>query len=362
MKTLKKILLGLNILAAALLILVYFSVYISPEKTLLVALLPFIYIILLIVNSVFVVIWLFLNWKLSLVSFVAIVIGIKFLNLVFPLGSILSSENKPGDLKIMTYNVMLFGLYNWDENANIKWKIINEIKEEDPDILCLQEAYWNKTNKSFVTIDSIKLVLDTKFVFKSAMATAVGGQNFGLVTISKFPIVYERSTKFDSSYNGFIITDLLINKDTVRVYNCHLQSIQLDQNDYTVIETFAEKDDNTKIKIILKKFLSSYKKRASQAEMIAASIDSSKYPVFVCGDFNDGPLTYTYFKISKGLKDSFSTNGKYPGYTWENFKLKQRIDYILYDDKFDCTSHKVINKSLSDHFSVVGEFNFPKSD
>jgi endonuclease/exonuclease/phosphatase (EEP) superfamily protein YafD len=91
--------------------------------------------------------------------------------------------------------------------------------------------------------------------------------------------------------------------------------------------------------------------------MVRASIDSCSYPIFVCGDFNDGPLTYTYFKIAKGLRDSYSSKGKYPGYTWDNFKIKQRIDYILYDDAFDCTSHKVIQSELSDHYAVVAEFD-----
>ncbi len=365
MKALKKTAFILNILAAILLFACYFSVYVSPEKTVAVALLPFIYIGLLIANLFFVLLWLFISWKYSLISAITILIGIKFLGLIFPVLSYFGGENKSGEIKIMTYNVMVFGLYDWKENNTIKSDILSLIKNENPDIVCLQEAYWNGSNRNFVTIDSVKKVTGAEYEFRSAMATAVGGQNFGLATVSRYPVVNTYSHKFDDSYNGFIYTDLIIKEDTVsiikedtvRVYNCHLQSIQLNQNDYTIIEEISDSDDNTKVKIVLKKYLKSLTKRAKQAELIRASIDSCNYPVFVCGDFNDGPLTYTYFKIAKGLRDSFCSKGKYPGYTWENFKIKQRIDYILFDKSFTCASHKIIKEELSDHYAVVGEFD-----
>lgn len=357
MKTLKVIALVLNIVFAVLLIASYFSVYISPEKTLAVALLPFVYIILVITNLVFVIFWLFVKWKYSFISAISVMAGIKFFGLIFPVLSFFGESSKSGEFKIMTYNVMVFGLYDWKENNNIKADILNLIKRENADIICLQEVYWNSSNRNFVTLDSIKKITESEFEFRSAMATAVGGQNFGLATISRYQIVNTYSHKFDDSYNGFIFTDLIINKDTVRVYNCHLQSIQLNQNDYTIIEELTESDDNTKVKIVLKKYLKSLKSRAKQAEIVRASIDSCAYPVFVCGDFNDGPLTYTYFKIAKGLRDTYCSKGKYPGFTWENFKIKQRIDYILFNDKYKCISHKVIKEKLSDHFPVVAEFN-----
>jgi len=356
LKTIKRTALFINIIVAAILIIVYVSVRISPEKTLAVALLPFVYVGLVAINLCFVIGWLFVKWKYSLISITAILIGIKFINLIFPVTSLISAGGKTPDFKIMSYNVMVFGLYSWQDNPQIKANILKTIHSANPDILCLQEAYWNNKSKSFITLDSIAILLETDNIYRSSIATAVGGQNFGLATISKYPIVNTFAHKFNNSFNGFIYTDILLNKDTVRVYNLHLQSIQLNQNDYTVIEEFAEFDDKTKIKTVLKKYLSSLKSRARQAEMVSASIDSCSYPVFVCGDFNDGPLTYTYFRISKGLKDSFASKGKYPGHTWDNFNIKQRINYILFDKRYKCVSHVIIKTEDSDHFAIVAGF------
>jgi len=356
-KTFKRIVLITNIVVAMMLIACYFSVFISPAKTLVVSLFPFIYTGLLITNIVFVVLWIFLKWKYSLISALSIVAGVKFIGLIFPILSFFGAESKPGDFKIMTYNVMVFGLYNWQQNTNIKAGIIRIIKEENPDIICLQEVYWNKSDKNFITLDSVKIVLNANYDYRFTTSTAVGGQNYGLATISRFEIINSYSHQFENSRNAFIYNDLLVLGDTVRIYNCHLQSIQLNQNDYTVIEEFTEADENLKMKIVLKKYLKSLVKRSAQVEIVRASIDSCNYPVFVCGDFNDGPLTYTYFTMAKGLRDSYSSKGKYPGYTWDNFKIKQRIDYILYNKNYKCTSHKIIQQELSDHYPVVAEFD-----
>ncbi len=331
MKTIKKILLILNIITALLLLSVYLTVNISPEKISILSLLPFVYVILLGVNVFFVVFWIIFKWKRALISLISILLVIKYITLIFPLSGLLSTNNseKP-DFTIMSYNVMIFGYYDWQNNQKIKSDIMQVIENESPTILCLQEAYWNEENKNFATINLLKQKLDFRYSFRSAMSKAVAGQNFGLVTFSKYPIINSYSYKFKNSFNGYIYNDIIINDDTVRIYNAHLQSINFNQEDYAVIEKISEYDNNPKLKNIIKKYLSSLTQRAKQSEELRTSIDSCKYPVFICGDFNDSPLTYTYNTITNGLNDSFVKKGQYPGYTWEKFKIKQRIDYIIF--------------------------------
>lgn len=255
----------------------------------------------------------------------------------------------------MTYNVKGFDLYNWEKNS--KSKMLKIVKDENPDIVCFQEAYWNSNNKNFITIDSVKYLLSTNFAYKSAMSSSVGGQNFGFATVSKYPIINSFSCKFENSSNGFIFTDIVIKNDTVRVYNCHLQSIHLDSDDFSAIKQMFEDELNPEVKGVVKKYVKAYKKRADQSRIVKESIDSCKYAVFVCGDFNDGPLTYTYSKIIAGLKDSYTEKGKFPGFTWDNHKIRQRIDYILFDEKFKCTDHNIIKEKYSDHYAISAGFD-----
>lgn len=362
MKKFKKIIFFLNVIFALLLIAIHFAINISPEKSIIYAFIPMSFFLLLGINMLFVIFWIIFKWKLVLISLIASIITIKFINLIIPFTSFTNFSEKEGaDLKLMTYNVMVFGLYDWRNNVNKKSDILKLINEEQPHFVCLQEAFWLDNNKNFRTVDSIMLILDTKFLYKKEMANAVGGQNFGLVTVSKYPIINTYSHKFNGSFNGFIYTDILFNNDTIRVYNCHLQSIHLDQNDYTVMKSLKESDLNKEMLQLVNKYLRSYQKRASQADMIRASIDSCRYKVFVCGDFNDFPVSYTYNKICGGLKDSFTSRGKFPGGTLNTFKIKQRIDFILYDKDFKCTDYKIIEKNYSDHYPLVAEFKLKKT-
>ena len=358
MKIFKTIVLIINIVFATLLILIYFSVHISPETTLAVSLLPLAFVVLLGINLAFVIFWIIFNWKWLFVSLISIFAGLKFVNLVFPILSLFSLNTNDGDFKIMSYNVQIFGWYDWENNLDLKADILKLIEVENPDVLCMQEAYWNKEKRNFVTLDSIQLNIDCEYIYASPMATARGGQKFGLVTISRYPIVNSFSHRFNKSNNGFTYCDILFNEDTVRVYNCHLQSLHLSSDDISVFSKSTSASDNERAIGVLKTYLKSLRTRAKQAEMISASMDSTHYPVFLCGDFNDIPLSYAYFTISKGLKDSFATNGSFPGYTWDNFHIKQRIDYILYSKDYNCTDYKVIKKNLSDHFPITASFKY----
>ncbi|MCK9254293.1 MAG: endonuclease/exonuclease/phosphatase family protein [Bacteroidales bacterium] len=359
MKIFKRILLITNIISSIVLLCVYGIEFIPVSKFLFISILPFLFTIALSINLIFLLVWIFINWKYSLISLLSILLVIKYIVLIYPISSFFSKKTNEAEFKVMTYNVMVFGLYDW-ENKNIRTDIIQLISNENPDILCLQETYWNNSNNNFKTLDLITENLNAEHIYKASMTTAKAGQNFGFATISKYPILNSYSEKFENSFNGFTYSDILLNTDTVRVYNLHLQSLEFNQKDYTVLENISEGINELKIKSLLKKYLKSVKLRINQAEIVKTTMSNCNYPIIVCGDFNDIPISYSYLKIAKNLKDSFSSKGKFPGYTWVNSKLKLRLDYILYSKDFKCSSHKVIDKELSDHFPVVAEFRFNK--
>ncbi len=332
-----KFLVFINIILAVLLIISYSLLYVSP----------------------------FFNLKSSFISLIAILIGINFIDLIIPLSGLFGESEEISDskLKVMSYNVALFGFYKPDESRQTKDSILNIIDYEQAHIVCLQEAYWG-TSKNFITINAIMRNSEYKYSNKSPLTSSAKNKHkFGLVTLSKYPITNSFSYDFPNSNNGFSYSDIAINKDTVRVYNCHLQSIRLNQNDYEIIST-VEKDknmdniDNNKAMFIFTKYLNSVSTRAQQAEMIKASIDSCKFPVIVCGDFNDFPISYSYLKLAENLNDSFVEKGGLNGGTWNKIAIPQRIDYILFSDKFTCNYHKIIKKDFSDHFPIIAGFDF----
>jgi mRNA deadenylase 3'-5' endonuclease subunit Ccr4 len=55
-------------------------------------------------------------------------------------------------IKITSYNSMLFDLYQWKKNKGNRMKILNNLAEINPDILCLQEFFTSEENNNFNNI------------------------------------------------------------------------------------------------------------------------------------------------------------------------------------------------------------------
>jgi endonuclease/exonuclease/phosphatase family metal-dependent hydrolase len=259
-------------------------------------------------------------------------------------------------LKVMSYNVKVFDLYNWSNNKKTRSQIFGLIEDESPDIACFQE-FVHRDKSDFATTDSLKKRI--KFPYANVEYTSHGRQeyHFGIAIFSKYPII--NSQRLDFGYKGnnaCIFSDIKVGADTFRIYNMHLQSIAFSKDDYKYAEDLqksTETQDIEKSKNIIKRLKKAFITRARQAEIIHESIESSPYPVIVCGDFNDTPASYTYNTISKGLNDAFIQSGTGLGKSYAGAFPSFRIDYILFSDKFKSHEFRTIKEELSDHFPVV---------
>ncbi len=86
---------------------------------------------------------------------------------------------------------------------------------------------------------------------------------------------------------------------------------------------------------------------------VADEIRQSPYPVMVCGDFNDTPNSYAYFKIRDGLQDAFHSKGFGIGATYAGISPTLRIDYIFLDRRFRVNYFDRIRKELSDDYPIL---------
>lgn len=192
-----------------------------------------------------------------------------------------------------------------------------------------------------------------------------GDHGWGTAIFSRFPIVKSGHIDFPETSNSVIWADLSVNRDTVRVFNAHLQttSITASDEDYIVNMGFmGDSTRTTQIRKMLGKLADNYTRRAGQADTLARRIAASPYPVIVCGDFNDTPVSFTYRKISHGLKDCFRESGRGYGYTFRGFLNLLRIDYILHSREIECVEYVSPDFDCSDHnpVAVKMRINSPK--
>lgn len=263
--------------------------------------------------------------------------------------------------KVMSFNVRTFNRFGWIKEPNVKKRILGLVGSEHPDILCIQEFYNNsETEGNLDTVISFLSGNDSSanYYFATALTDPkTKGSYQGEVIFSRFPVANSGKKVIDKDISNFCLwADIVMQGDTVRVFNVHMQSIRFSGKDYTYMEQLKKEQDTPDIsgfrKIIQRMKLAAIK-RSSQAAMISELIAQSPYPIILCGDFNDPPTSYTYTTISRHLIDAFVESGWGFAKTYSGVFPSFRIDNILYSVHFESSNYRTVRQKLSDHFPVV---------
>jgi endonuclease/exonuclease/phosphatase (EEP) superfamily protein YafD len=104
---------------------------------------------------------------------------------------------------------------------------------------------------------------------------------------------------------------------------------------------------------------SAFEKRADQARRVVEHLKTSPYPVIVCGDFNDTPMSYTYNQFQLLLLDAFRQSGLGLGSTYVGKLPAGRIDYLFYSAMLSVSHFKIQKQTRSDHRAVSCVFHHP---
>ncbi|WP_372793033.1 endonuclease/exonuclease/phosphatase family protein [Lutibacter sp.] len=328
-----KLIAVVNSLFAMVLLFSFLSYYISPNTISFISFLSLSLPVLILINLLFVIYWFLKLKRQFLISIIILLIGFQYITKLYSFNEkkILLST----DLKIMSYNVRMFNIYNWIDEENIDQKIYNFINEKEPDILCLQE--FNPTIK-----------IGFKFPYKYIKASKKS-KLFGHAIFSKYKIINSGSLDFLNSSNNAIFVDIIKNKDTMRVYNVHLESLSINPK-----EDYFNQENSEKLRIRVDK---AFKKQADQAELIIQHQEKITHKSIICGDFNNNAFSWVYHTLKNGKNDAFEVAGEGFGKSY-NHKFPLRIDFILADEKIEINNFKTFEVNYSDHYPIMARLNF----
>ncbi|MBM3456061.1 MAG: hypothetical protein FJX80_13110 [Bacteroidetes bacterium] len=349
---------ALSIVSFISLLLCYVSPYFHPKT---IPFLPFVglaYPIIILVNIGWLVFWAILRSKWVFFTLFVILLGGK---LHFRSFSINLTEDVPGKnkLKITSYNVRLFDIYNPDfEGAiNKRNKIFSFLKNNNADILCIQEFYRQEKPTKFETIDSLfSIIGNSKFYHERCAFIKHANQNFGIALFSKYEIIAKGDVKFKtqnkSDLNYCIYADIVKENDTFRVYNVHLKSIRLSKEYNDDLKIASTLDEKRTMLGVYRKLKIAFLDRADQARTVMEHANSSPYSTIICGDFNDTPMSYTYNIFNRKLIDAFRNTSTGIGSTYIGKIPAGRIDYIFHSPDLKSNDFQIQKEELSDHRAI----------
>lgn len=225
------------------------------------------------------------------------------------------------DIKVLTFNVK-YGDYGWD-------KVKNYIKEQDPDIILVQEKDTNRALRQ----DLVKYP--------------------SVILKTKHKIVRQAEIIEDNSRGNSFYADVDINGKIIRIVNVYLEPFRLQKTMFTKLDAMGIGN----VSNLLSHMIPTFQAHEDQIKKIRKAIDFSPYPVILAGDFNSVPNSYEYYNLGKDLQDAFLTAGKGSASSFHDYKVPLRIDYIFSSKSIIPLSYKVDQSvKLSDHYPVIAEF------
>ena len=177
---------------------------------------------------------------------------------------------------------------------------------------------------------------------------------------TRYPIVKRERIPYSSLANGSAAWWLKVGEDTLIVVNNHFESCHLsteDRQQYRHIIKGEIPHDSlrTESAILLVKLAEANAKRASQIRAVREYVkEHANYPVIVCGDFNDNPISYSRHTMGETLTDCFVATGRGIGLSYNQKAFSFRIDHIFCSKDIQPYNCQVDDKmDASDHYPLI---------
>lgn len=309
----------------------------NTARSMLVYVLP----LLIIANLLLIIYWLVRRrWIFLAIPVITVACCIPYIGTLYQPGFLHSHEDaSKNGLKIATYNVAMF---NRETSGFMAQDILAEMRRENVDVLCLQE--YNDISGDKKNSDSYK-------DYFPYMAT--GRED--MVIYSRYPITQSKKLLFEDTNNSAMWADIDVKGIEFRVFNVHLETTGINRTLHKAGKMMAQNQDISNSRIlnaIYGNYMMGMYFRSGQAIQIANEKANSKFPVILCGDFNDVPYSFVYNTMLGNMVDGFKECGHGFMYTYRGGKKAVRIDYIFHDQDIKGVDYYRSDLSYSDHYPV----------
>ncbi|HET9824600.1 MAG TPA: endonuclease/exonuclease/phosphatase family protein [Chitinophagaceae bacterium] len=365
----KVFLITLNIIVALFYLLACLAPYLNPYRWWFISLLGLFFSFLFFLLLFSVLFWLFIRVRYALPFLIVLLLGWKsiMVSFAFHVSANFNYERQPQTLRIVTWNVARFVeiIKNNNKGSQVRLKMMELLKQQNADILCLQEFHTATRSDYYDNITFITRELNYPYHYFSWDEDGVGIY-YSSIIFSRLPIIDTGKIKYPlpSLPEALLHADIKFGTDTIRIFTSHLQSVQFNQLDYARIDRITNYEDSIlpNSRDIFSKIKAGLRYRSLQAKLIKKMINASPHPVIFCADFNDVPNSFTYHTVRGDMQDGFLQKDFGIGRTFTALSPTLRIDYILASDQFSFLQFNRVTKRYSDHFMLVADLQLkPRS-
>ncbi len=363
----RKFFLITNCIVVAVFLLSCLVPYLNPQKWWFISFMGMAFPFLLAIVFIYLLGWLLSGQKrYALLSVMALLVGIKSISICFGFhpGNNFAAKKAPNTFRVVSWNVARFVELKRNTNAGsqTRLKMLALLKEQDADILCLQEFH---TSTNEIYYDNISAVQELGYPYFYFCYDTDGDRHYySSIIFSRHPIVdsgfvrYPRPTLPDV----LLYADIKYKDDTVRVFTTHLQSLQFKRSDYQKLHNIKGADDSllSNSKTIFSKWKKAVSNRSIQAGIVKDVVEDSPHPVVFCADLNDVPNSYTYALVRGDMQDVFLRKGFGIGRTFSGISPTLRIDYIFAGREYRIRQFDRVVKRYSDHYMLVADLELKR--
>ncbi len=261
-------------------------------------------------------------------------------------------------LRVLSYNVRVFNLYQtyWDKDPEKAAEVLDWVLAQEAEVLCFQEYYENSTDSLF---DLPARMAEAGYPYHHIVDRfGDGEQRFGQAIYSRLPVVSVGTLDFHvNSGNKAQWMDVVWQEDTVRIYNLHLESMALSE-DEVLATNLGDQEVREEKKRTLRKLRAGQATRSRQARQLDRHLSESPHPVIVTGDFNEMPYGHVYHIMHNQLTSAFEEDGAGFGFTYNGRLFFLRIDHQFFDDeRLELLDFKTLRSvKHSDHYPILGTY------
>ena len=320
---------GANIATVILMVLVGYSDRLNPVDHPILSCVGMTFPFFLLINLSFLFFWLVFRVRMIWIPLLGYLLAYVPISIYMPI-NLRTSKLPEGTIKLISYNVCEYGgNYKYEQGFE---KVRDYLFDEDPDIVCLQEDVDTWRRYCFIHYQKKYAYNDTVH-FNNILVNGVGIH-------TRFPIIRRERIPYRSHYNGSVAWYLQVGNDTLLVINNHFEGTHLSieaRETYRGILKGDLKGDTarTESRKLLVTLAESAAKRAPQVQAVRRYVEEHRqYPIILCGDFNDNPISYTRHEIDQVLNDCFKSTGRGLGLSYNQKGFFVWIDHVLCSDHF----------------------------